>query len=139
MTLLSSITVGVLFGAGMYAMSHRDLIRLTGGVLLIGNSAVLLLVSAGFRGSRTPILPVDDPAKVADPLVQALALTAIVISFATTVLLLRVAMGVVDTHGTLVMDEIGAAEIAEDGRDGRNPDDGKPPAEAGHHGTRSPE
>ncbi|HET7408610.1 MAG TPA: sodium:proton antiporter [Paracoccaceae bacterium] len=140
MTLLSAIAVGVLFGAGMYAMSHRDLIRLAGGMLLIGNSAVLFLMSATFKGSEAPILPVDDPEKVADPLVQALALTAIVISFATTVLLLRVAMAVVDTHDTLVMNEIGNAEEAEEAEEEREARERMRPADQrGDRGGKSPE
>ena len=92
MILLTSITIGVLFGAGMYAMAHRDMIRLAGGTLLIGNAAVLFLMSATFQGKEAPLLPVEEPEKVADPLVQALALTAIVISFATTALLLVVVL-----------------------------------------------
>ncbi len=112
MILLTAIVIGVLFGAGMHALAHRDLIRLAGGTLLIGNSAVLFLVSAALEGRTTPILPVGAPEQVADPLVQALALTAIVISFATTVLLLRVVMAIEETHETLILDDIAGAEEA---------------------------
>lgn len=113
MTLITAIVIGVLTGAGIHAMSHRDLIKLAGGTLLIGNAAVLFLMAAAFRGEEPAILPVEDPSAVADPLVQALALTAVVISFGTTVLLLRVALSVEETHGTVIMDELAEAE-AED-------------------------
>lgn len=114
MILLTAIAVGTLFGAGIYAMAHRDLIRLVGGTVLIANSAILLLMSETFKGREAALLPVDHPGMVADPLVQALALKAIVISFATTVLLLRVALTVEETHGTVVMEELANAEESDE-------------------------
>jgi multicomponent Na+:H+ antiporter subunit C len=113
-TLLTAIVFGVLFGAGVHLMLRRDALKLIGGMVLIGNAAVLLLVSGGFAGTEAPILPVRDPQLVADPLLQALALTALVINFGTTVLLLRVALAVERTHGTLDMEDLVRAEVAED-------------------------
>ncbi len=54
---------------------------------------------------------------MADPLVQALALTAVVINFAVTVLLLRVAISVERTHDAIDMDELGQAEARDDARE----------------------
>lgn len=109
-----AIAFGALFGAGVHLMVRRDALKLIGGMVLIGNAAVLFLVSAGFGSRETPLLPVDDPKLVADPLVQALALTALVINFATTVLLLRVALAVERTHDTLDMEDLVQAEVAEE-------------------------
>ena len=114
MTLLTALVIGVLFGTGTYAMAHRDVIRLAGGTLLIGNAAILFLMAAAFEGREAPILPVERIELVSDPLVQALALTAIVINFGTTVLLLRVALTVEETHETLNMDDLAAAEVRDE-------------------------
>ncbi len=117
MTLLTSLVVGVLFGAGAYAMAHRDAFKLAGGTLLIGNAAILFLMAPALRGAAAPLLPVENPAIVADPLVQALALTAVVINFAVAVLLLRVAITVERTHGAIDMDELGRAEVEDEARE----------------------
>lgn len=114
MTLLTAIVFGVLFGTGIHLMVRRDALKLVGGTVLITNAAAFFLVAAGFGAKEVPILPVDDPSGVADPLVQALALTALVISFGTTVLLLRVALAVERTHTTLDMEDLVAAEITEE-------------------------
>ncbi|MGF1627793.1 MAG: sodium:proton antiporter [Alphaproteobacteria bacterium] len=113
MTLLTALVFGILFGAGVHLMVRRDAFKLVGGTVLLGNAAVFLLMAGTFDGSEAAILPVDDPSTVADPLVQALALTALVISFATTVLLLRVALAVERTHGTLDMEDLVRAEVAD--------------------------
>lgn len=114
MTMLTALVIGVLFGTGTYAMAHRDVIRLVGGTLLVGNAAILFLMAPAFGGREAPILPVRTLELVSDPLVQALALTAIVINFGTTVLLLRVALTVEETHGTLSMDELAEAEVQDE-------------------------
>ena len=112
MTLLTAIVFGVLFGAGIHLMVRRDALKLVGGTVLVGNAATLLLMAGAFDGREAPLLPVDDPSQVADPLVQALALTALVIGFGTTVLLLRVALAVERTHGTLDMEDLVRAEMS---------------------------
>ena len=116
MTLLTALVVGVLFGTGAYAMAHRDAFKLAGGALLIGNAAILFLMAPALRGTLPPLLPVDNPGLIADPLVQALALTAVVINFAVTVLLLRVALSVERTHDAIDMDELGRAEAQDEAR-----------------------
>ena len=114
MTTLTALVIGVLFGTGTYAMAHRDVIRLAGGTLLIGNAAILFLMAPTVDGREAAILPVERIELVADPLVQALALTAIVINFGTSVLLLRVALTVEETHETLNMDDLAEAEVRDE-------------------------
>lgn len=114
MNLAVALLFGVLFGAGVHLMVRRDALKLVGGMALIGNAAVLLLVAAGFDGTQAPILPVEDPRQVADPLVQALALTALVINFGTAVLLLRIALAVERSHGTLDMEDLVRAEVEDE-------------------------
>lgn len=97
MIFLLSLTVAVLFGAGAFLMLKRDLIRVVGGVILLSNAVNLFIMSAGLTRGRAPIYPFPPGTAVSDPLVQALTLTAIVISFGLAALLLtlvyRVATG----------------------------------------------
>lgn len=113
MDLLTGLAVGVLFGAGIDLMVRRDVVKLVAGSLLISNSAILLLVSAGFGAPEPPLLPAGPPGRVADPVAQALALTAIVIGFGTTVLLLRIGVAVERSHRTVDLEELGRAELEE--------------------------
>lgn len=116
MNLLTAIVFGILSGAGVYLMMRHDLTKLVAGTLLITNAAILLLVSAGFSTRVRPTSTGDSPALLADPLVQALALTAVVINFATAVLLMRVMVTVESTHGSLDTVDLVRAEIGEEQR-----------------------
>lgn len=87
--LVVACAVGVSLTAGVYLTSSRDLLRCVIGISLIGVSANLAMFAAGrsTTASAPPVvlegarqLPVD----AANPLPQALVLTAIVISFALT-------------------------------------------------------
>ncbi len=110
MNAITAATIAVLFGTGAYLMVRKDAIALVAGTLLVSNSAVLMLVSSGFGAEQAPVAPVRAWEEVSDPLVQALALTAIVISFGTTVLLLRITLAVERTHGTLGIDDLVRSE-----------------------------
>ena len=88
MTLLLALTIAALFGSGAYLLLKHDLIRVAAGVLLISNSASLLIVAAGLSRGAAPIYPLPPDAPVSDPLAQAMVLTSLVITFATTALLL---------------------------------------------------
>jgi len=85
-----ALLVGVLFAAGTYLLLQRSLTRIVLGLGLLGHGANMLLVAAGGLPGTAPIVG-EDPAQVADPLPQALALTAIVITFGLTVLILALA------------------------------------------------
>jgi multicomponent Na+:H+ antiporter subunit C len=68
------------------------------------------VVAAGLTRGRAPIHPLPDAAVVSDPLVQAMALTALVINFGVTALLLSLVYGVYTAHGTIDQDELHRAE-----------------------------
>ena len=87
MTVLLAATAAVLFGIGTYLVLQRKLSRIIIGIALLGHGANVLMVSAGRRG-RAPIIGNGPTADLADPLPQALALTAVVITFAMTTYLL---------------------------------------------------
>jgi multicomponent Na+:H+ antiporter subunit C len=89
-TVLLAFTAAMLFATGTYLVLQRKLSRIIIGVALLGHGANVLLVSSG-RAGRAPIIGNGPDAGLADPLPQALALTAIVISFGTTALLLALA------------------------------------------------
>ena len=88
MTVLLAAVAGSLFACGAWLLMQRRLSRIIIGVGLLGHGANLLLVTAGGPPGRAPIIGGDDPGTFADPLPQALALTAIVITFGITALLL---------------------------------------------------
>jgi multicomponent Na+:H+ antiporter subunit C len=91
-TLLMAGVIAVLYAAGTYLMLQRTLVRIVIGLALMGHGANLLLLMAGGPPGLPPLLgPGDDPSGVADPLPQALALTAIVITFGVMAFLLALA------------------------------------------------
>ncbi len=87
MTVLLAFVAAVLFGCGSWLLMQRRLSRIIIGVGLLGHGANLLLVTAGGGPGRAPIVGTGDGA-FSDPLPQALALTAVVITFGVTAFLL---------------------------------------------------
>lgn len=89
MNMLIALTVGVLFATGVFCLLRRCLMRLIIGLVLLGNAANLLVFSAGGLTTGIPaLIPYGEkvaPVGAADPLPQALVLTAIVIGFGLTV------------------------------------------------------
>ena len=114
MTLLISLAVAVLLGAGSYLLLKHDLIRVVVGVLLISNGANLFIMMAGLRRGAAPVLPVPEGVDLADPLVQALTLTAIVITFGISALLLSLIYRVYLAHATLDTETLAEAEEVEE-------------------------
>lgn len=85
MNLALAILIGVLYTAGAYLMMQRSIVKLVFGLLLLSNATNLLVfTSAKLIRGRPPFVPAGQKvleAPFADPLAQALILTAIVISF----------------------------------------------------------
>ena len=86
--LVMALTVGVLYTVGFYLMLQRSLMRVLLGVVVLGHGTNLLLQLVGGPPARVPIVGGSPPETFADPLPQALALTAVVITFALTTFLL---------------------------------------------------
>ena len=86
---LASVTP-ILFAAGTWLLLQRRLTRIIIGIGLLGHRANLLLVTSGGRAGSPPVIDgsAGSPAEYSDPLPQALALTAIVITFGVTAFLL---------------------------------------------------
>ena len=81
-----ALVIAVLYSVGFYLLMQRSLMRVLLGIVILGHGANLLLQLAGGPPAAAPILGHDGP--LADPLPQALALTAVVITFAMTTYLL---------------------------------------------------
>jgi multicomponent Na+:H+ antiporter subunit C len=86
MATVMAFVIGGLYALGLYLMMRRSIVKLIIGLALLANAANLLIfTAAGLTRGRTPIVPADVETvrgAVADPLPQALVLTAIVIGFA---------------------------------------------------------
>ena len=94
------VTASILIGCGVYLVLERSLTRVLVGLLVMGNGVNLLFLIAGGRAGDAPIEGTTEPAAMSDPLPQALVLTAIVISFAMTALLLVVLLASRGLTGT---------------------------------------
>ena len=121
MTVTLAAAAAVLFGIGTYLVLQHTLSRILIGLALITHGANILLMGAGRRGSP-PIIGTGDPEGFSDPMPQALALTAIVISFGVSALLLALAYrSWLLTHDDEVEDDVADRAIA--ARRGPTPDD----------------
>lgn len=74
--------VGVLVATGVYLLLERSIIKMLLGLLLAGNGINLLLLTLGGPAGHAPIVGVESDVEpdMADPLAQAMILTAIVIT-----------------------------------------------------------
>ncbi len=88
MELLLVFLIGVLYAAGAYLVLRRSMVKLLLGIMLFGNATnILIFLLGNIVKGKPPII--GENFKVfqdiyADPIPQALILTAIVISFGLT-------------------------------------------------------
>ncbi len=85
MEIILAVLIGSLFAAGVYLLLRRSLIKLIIGLILLGHGANLLIFTMGRLTRGQPPLISGEATQLtgafADPLPQALVLTAIVIGF----------------------------------------------------------
>lgn len=91
MSLALALTAGALFAVGTFVLLQREMSRVVLGLALLGHASVLLLLFAAGPRGRPPFVEESAASPATDPLPQALALTAIVITFGVLVLLLALA------------------------------------------------
>jgi multicomponent Na+:H+ antiporter subunit C len=93
----------ITLAAGLYLALSRDVLRCVVGLALLGSAVNLLLLAAGRLGSAQPAV-IEAGGRVlqgaANPLPQALVLTAIVIGFALMCFALVLVMRLVRRTGT---------------------------------------
>ena len=111
---LLAVLSGLFFTAAIYLMLSKFSIRIMLGIAILGNAVNLLLFTGG-RLTRgvPPIIPAGLetlPVGAANPLPQALILTAIVISFSFLAFLLVLTYRAYQDIGTDNTDEMRVAE-----------------------------
>jgi len=113
---LMAIVVGVLFACGLFLMLRRSLLRVVLGISLLSHGVNMLIFIMGrLKPAGVPVGTYVDhetgelteaAAQATDPLVQALILTAIVISFGVTAVLLVVIYRAHQEHHTDDVDKM---------------------------------
>jgi multicomponent K+:H+ antiporter subunit C len=104
MELVVALGIAVLAGSGVWLLLRPRTFQVIIGLSLLSYAVNLFIVVMGWvRSGAAPFVTageLPDPARFADPLPQALVLTAIVIAFATTALLLVVLLAARGLTGT---------------------------------------
>ena len=115
MSVTLALTVGGLTAVGVYLVTSRSLTRILLGFALLGHAAVIALIAAGDESGSPPLADRTPVEEISDPLPQAFALTAIVISFGLTLFLLALARREQQLTGDdLVEDDLEDRRIAVD-------------------------
>jgi multicomponent Na+:H+ antiporter subunit C len=100
MELIMAIVIGILFMAAVYLILSRSILKIILGTGLLSHGAHLLILTMGGLGGTSPPVLADGVTDYADPLPQALILTAIVISFGVTAFILVLAYRTYGEHQT---------------------------------------
>jgi multicomponent Na+:H+ antiporter subunit C len=115
MNALMALIVGVLYGTGLYLMMRRSIVKLIIGLALLSHGANLLIfLMGGLTKGRPPIIPVGAEQlsmPYADPLPQALILTAIVIGFGVLAFAVVLIRRVNQALGTDDLDELQSTDM----------------------------
>lgn len=123
METLLAITIGGMISAGVYLLLGRSLLRVLLGIALVSDAVNLLILTAGrLTRLHPPLIESGSAAPdgmVANPLPQALILTAVVITFGILILLLALALRGLHEFGTFDTDRWRLTEPS-------RPEDGQP-------------
>jgi multicomponent Na+:H+ antiporter subunit C len=116
--LYAALVISVVFASGTFLLLQRDLTRVVVGIILVSNAAVLFIISAGLTRGEPPIYPLPEGgeqgasgAVVSDPLVQAMALTALIIGLCVAALLLAMVYKLYTSHQTIDLEEVADVEM----------------------------
>ena len=115
-----ALAFGVMVGVAAYLILSRNVLRMLLGLLVLSNAANLSIFIAGRMGSDVPPLVAAGEttlAQSANPLPQALILTAIVISFSLAAFAIVLFQAAYRRLRTLDTEEMRVAEPAEDDAD----------------------
>lgn len=119
MALLLALVVGILIAAGVWLTLRPRSYSVVLGLTLIGYGVNLFIVSAGRLGRRTPPLTLEGAGPLADPLPQALVLTAIVIGLGMTAFLIALALRALAANAAAGddADRLGEGPLPDDSED----------------------
>ncbi|MFI1968653.1 dehydrogenase [Streptomyces cinnamoneus] len=109
MNVLPYLTAAWVFLVGVYGMAtSRNLVHAVGCLSVTQSATYVLLLAVGYRRGGTAPVFSDIPVgtRVVDPVVQALALTDVVVGATVTALLLSLVVQVEKRHGTVDPDEL---------------------------------
>ena len=110
MEALIALVIAVLFASGLYLIMSRVLLRIVFGTCLLSHATLLYLMTVGkLQRGAAPILDAAKDAYV-DPIPQALNLTAIVIGFGVTALIIVLSYRSFQTMGTDDMEDYRGVE-----------------------------
>ena len=113
------VVVGGLYAAGFYLVLRQTLGQLIIGLALLTNATNLLVFTAGgLSRDGAPIIPEGTDAvdgAVADPVPQALVLTAIVIGFGVLAFFIALAYRVYRVTGTDALEDLSTTDRIEGG------------------------
>lgn len=116
MEIILAFVVGGLYAAGIYMLLRRSLVKLLIGLGLLSHATNLLIfTAAGLTRARPPVIEADEVrliAPFADPLPQALILTAIVIGFGVMAFALVLMYRVYKTVGTDDVDRMRRTDLS---------------------------
>lgn len=105
-----ALVVGILFAAGVYLVLRRNLLKLIFGLVLLSNAVNLLIFTVGrLTRASPPLVPPGHVVPIepfANPLPQALILTAIVIGFGLVAFALVLLYRTYESLGTVDADEL---------------------------------
>jgi multicomponent Na+:H+ antiporter subunit C len=113
MEFLLAILVGVLYTAGVYMLLRRSLLKFIIGIIFLSNATNLLVfLAAGLVPGEPAFLEhgTASSRNLADPLPQALVLTAVVIGFGIVVYLLAVKFRLFHETQTDDLDQLKSTE-----------------------------
>lgn len=119
MEIVLAIAIGVLTGSGVWLLLRPRTFQVIMGLALLSHAVNLFIFSMGRLGlalGKAPVLQPGVPQNLthyADPMPQALALTAIVIGFAMTALFLVVLLASRGMSGTDHVDGSGSRKDAD--------------------------
>lgn len=110
MEFIFAVIVGCLYAGGIFMMMRRNIVKLIIGLAMLSHGANLLIfTSGGLRRALSPLVPKGEHVldiagtQAADPVPQALILTAIVISFGVTAFMLVL---IERTHQEVATDDL---------------------------------
>ena len=110
MEIVLALGIGTLAGSGVWLILRPRTFQVIIGLSLLSYAVNLFIVVMGRLGAKAPPVLAEraagDPALIADPLPQALVLTAIVISMGGTALVLSMLYIISSRYKTADMDEV---------------------------------
>ncbi|MHA6252847.1 Na(+)/H(+) antiporter subunit C [Oceanobacillus sp. CAU 1775] len=106
MEILMSVVIGIVFTVSVYLMMSRNLVRVILGTLTLSHGVHLMLITMSELQRGGPPLLNQPSESYTDPLPQALVLTAIVIAFGVTSVLLTMAYRTYQEHQTEDLEQL---------------------------------